>query len=290
MAAFLRRAALPAASARLGPADVGSPRGQTLSLRPPRRCALQAPVGPLIAVACEPLPNYREDPGNRGSGAAQTGMCPHRQIAVALRLKAAHCQRGLVVPEVPANGVRIRELRVARGLTQLELARRAGYSVKTIWKAEFGGNVRRQTLEHLAEALDVSWDELAFFVGGPSRDESSDLGRSRVLELIEAAQEGDREKLAAVLAPKCEIRLLGLRHIGPIPIRGCDDVLHWFRRATVWLPTSKWEVRRLVGSAEYIDAHLSIVVRQTRGPSVRHVCAAFHFCQKYLNSLDIYFG
>lgn len=55
-----------------------------------------------------------------------------------------------------ANGQRIVSLRDALDLTQEELSVRVGYSVKTIWKAESGGVLRRRTLEHLAIALNCS--------------------------------------------------------------------------------------------------------------------------------------
>jgi transcriptional regulator with XRE-family HTH domain len=50
-------------------------------------------------------------------------------------------------------GQRLRELRTRSGLTQVELARRAGYSERLIRKAEAGGSLSLATIADLAEAL-----------------------------------------------------------------------------------------------------------------------------------------
>ena len=60
-----------------------------------------------------------------------------------------------------AYGNRIRLLRDERCWTQEELARAAGYSVKTIWKAEAGRPLKRQTLTDIAHALGVPREEIA---------------------------------------------------------------------------------------------------------------------------------
>jgi len=61
---------------------------------------------------------------------------------------------------VRANGKKIVNLRDALDLTQEELSARVGYSVKTIWKAESSGVLRRRTLEHFAIALNASLDDI----------------------------------------------------------------------------------------------------------------------------------
>ena len=70
----------------------------------------------------------------------------------------------------------------------------AGYSIKTIWKAESGGQLNRQTLTDIAEALGVNLTEI---VAGPesllpTRREAAH--QQRVLEMLDAyqAQEIDR--------------------------------------------------------------------------------------------------
>ncbi len=60
-----------------------------------------------------------------------------------------------------SNGNRIRLLRDMRCWTQQQLASVAGYSIKTIWKAESGGALKRQTLADIARALDVPIQEIA---------------------------------------------------------------------------------------------------------------------------------
>lgn len=52
-----------------------------------------------------------------------------------------------------ANGSRVRDLRKARGWTQLALATRAGYSERVIRKAEGGEAIRHDVLVSLAQAL-----------------------------------------------------------------------------------------------------------------------------------------
>lgn len=70
-----------------------------------------------------------------------------------------------------ANGKRIANLRDDLDLTQEELSVKVGYSVKTIWKAESGGVLRRRTLEHFAIALNSTLEEIAYF---------SDRGRGAI--------------------------------------------------------------------------------------------------------------
>jgi transcriptional regulator with XRE-family HTH domain len=60
-----------------------------------------------------------------------------------------------------ANGKKIVDLRDKLDMTQEELSARVGYSVKTIWKAESGGVLRRRTLEHIAIALNTSLDDVS---------------------------------------------------------------------------------------------------------------------------------
>lgn len=56
---------------------------------------------------------------------------------------------------IATNGDRVRHLRGARGLSQEQLAAIVGYSIKTIYKAENGRKLRRQTIQDLADALRV---------------------------------------------------------------------------------------------------------------------------------------
>ena len=64
-------------------------------------------------------------------------------------------------------GKRIRLLRESRCWTQQHLARTAGYSVKTIWKAESGRALKRQTLTDIAHALGVQTSDIAKLPAAP---------------------------------------------------------------------------------------------------------------------------
>jgi transcriptional regulator with XRE-family HTH domain len=57
-------------------------------------------------------------------------------------------KRSLVI-----NASRLRELRMDRGWSQVELGRRAGYSERLIRKAESGGSLNCDTVEDLAAAM-----------------------------------------------------------------------------------------------------------------------------------------
>ena len=68
---------------------------------------------------------------------------------------------GLVSP-IKINGSRLRELRLAAGLSQEALAKRARVSYRTVFRLESGETktVRELTIMALADALDVTTDEL----------------------------------------------------------------------------------------------------------------------------------
>jgi len=68
---------------------------------------------------------------------------------------------------VPVNGQRLQTLRQSAGLTQEELAEKAGYSDRLIRKAEASGPLRKSTIADLADALSttaqkVTSDDLVF--------------------------------------------------------------------------------------------------------------------------------
>jgi transcriptional regulator with XRE-family HTH domain len=61
----------------------------------------------------------------------------------------------------PANaGTQIKQAREARGWTQQDLSHRAHISLKTIWAAENGESVRRNTIRRLAEVLNLDSEDL----------------------------------------------------------------------------------------------------------------------------------
>jgi transcriptional regulator with XRE-family HTH domain len=68
---------------------------------------------------------------------------------------------------VPVNGQRLQTLRQSAGMTQEELAQKAGYSDRLVRKAEASSPLRRSTVADLADALctatqKVTADDLAF--------------------------------------------------------------------------------------------------------------------------------
>ena len=68
---------------------------------------------------------------------------------------------------VPVNGQRLQTLRQLAGMTQEELAEKAGYSDRLIRKAEASGPLRKSTIANLAKALStavqkVTVDDLVF--------------------------------------------------------------------------------------------------------------------------------
>lgn len=56
--------------------------------------------------------------------------------------------------------LRIREIRLERGLTQENLAYAAGLTVKTVIRAEQGAGVNERTLRKIAKALGVEPGDL----------------------------------------------------------------------------------------------------------------------------------
>ena len=74
-------------------------------------------------------------------------------------------------------GDRIRELRVAQGLSQAELGERSGVNAVTISGIENGDNTTTETLQKLTTALDVS---LAAFFCSPLADEDAAAIAARI--------------------------------------------------------------------------------------------------------------
>jgi DNA-binding XRE family transcriptional regulator len=65
--------------------------------------------------------------------------------------------------------VRVRELRLARGLSQAQLAEVSGLSVRTIQRIERGANPGLESMRLLAAALGVELEELGATHHGPPR-------------------------------------------------------------------------------------------------------------------------
>ena len=64
---------------------------------------------------------------------------------------------------VRSNGSRVRQLRLNRGLSQLELAKLAGYSARLIRKVESSSFVDIETVKNIAQALSTTDEPVAHF-------------------------------------------------------------------------------------------------------------------------------
>lgn len=82
-------------------------------------------------------------------------------------------------------GTRIRDIRLARGLTQDELAERAGLSLGVVKKIEQGGNGRLDTYHALARALNVRTSTL-FDAGAPHATTRTDDDKVDLMPLRQA--------------------------------------------------------------------------------------------------------
>lgn len=82
-------------------------------------------------------------------------------------------------------GSRVRDIRLARGLTQEELAGRAGLSVAVVKKIEQGGNGRLDTYHALARALNVRTSQL-FDPGAPHATTRADDDKVDLMPLRQA--------------------------------------------------------------------------------------------------------
>lgn len=57
------------------------------------------------------------------------------------------------VRSIPVNSALLKKMRLESGLSQAALAKAAGYSERLVRKAEAGGSLTRQAIDHIAEAL-----------------------------------------------------------------------------------------------------------------------------------------
>jgi transcriptional regulator with XRE-family HTH domain len=90
-------------------------------------------------------------------------------------------------------GRRIRELRLARGLTQEALAEKASMNVKYLGAIERGEiNVTVSTLDRICSALGVTLGDVLADTGSPGKRD-----REQVLKAVKAIMENaDQEKVA----------------------------------------------------------------------------------------------
>lgn len=88
------------------------------------------------------------------------------------------------MPSVIPNGEAVRTRRSRKGLTQEELAEKAGYSRKTIERIENGNGTSIETLENIAEILDVRVEILLMTDNVMSGDKADERVSGVSLEII----------------------------------------------------------------------------------------------------------
>jgi transcriptional regulator with XRE-family HTH domain len=129
--------------------------------------------------------------------------------------------RGIVV-----NGRRLREIRAAAGLTQRELAMRAGVAERTVRHAEAGQRVRADFLGYLAKSLGVAISELADDQGELCVAEREQRRVALILEAIAARiGEGNWAELVNLLSRDARVVVPG-PEVVPIcgEYRGADGI------------------------------------------------------------------
>lgn len=113
-------------------------------------------------------------------------------------------------PSLAVETRRIRDLRHARKLTQLQLAMAAGVSERTVRAAETGKQVRMDSLKGIATALGV---ELSDLVAGADQLRSAHIGSERVDRLLNALRmyvdEFEIGELSQLFAANGSIEIFG---------------------------------------------------------------------------------
>lgn len=117
-------------------------------------------------------------------------------------------------PVLSANPKRVRELRHARKLTQLQLAIAADVSERTVRSAETGKRVRMDSLEQIATAMGVTLLDL---VADSNELHSANLTNSQVDQLLLGVRTYvaslDISEIARVLSPTTLINIVGPKEI-----------------------------------------------------------------------------
>lgn len=129
---------------------------------------------------------------------------------------------------VVSHGERIRNARIAHGLTQEQLAARADVDVKTIRKAEQGKRLDVDTLARLARALQIEVGEVV--ARGSSSDGPEEVRRQVVQSWVAAWDAQDIEALLALYHDDAVMHLpsgpgnpFGGRFAGKAAIRQCNQ-------------------------------------------------------------------
>lgn len=177
-----------------------------------------------------------------------------------------------------ADGQKIERFRDARGWTQEQLALVAGYSVKTIWKAEASRELKRQTLVDIAQALGVGLDEIVVdpLSVGPTKAES--VNKDRIVESLGAVL---HQNLAQAMDLVHRDALFESPAPPPFPyggmFHGRREVRNFFVRSFATAPLDTVELERLVAEGPFVDLHMRVTHEspRTRKTITYNVC--YHF-------------
>jgi len=134
---------------------------------------------------------------------------------------------------VMVNAQRLRQIRQARGLTQQQLAIRAGVGERTVRNAEQSRRIRLDFLGYLATVLGV---EIADIINDRDEMRLALLEQRRVDHIFAAieahAKEGDQQEFFKLLSPHCVLNFPGP---AVVPIsgeyRGVDGLKLFFERS-----------------------------------------------------------
>lgn len=184
----------------------------------------------------------------------------------------------------------IQHLRESHGWSQAELARRSGYSIKTIWKAETGRRLKRQTLADIAAALGTQIEAILLAA------ETSAVGlvsarRKVVLEVLAEMQRGTYECLIEHLHEDAIFVILG--HSQTVPgriLRGRGEIATWIEANAHRLPIAEIAAQCVVEEDEYIDVHMAIAGNAEWDVPWLHACALCRFWNDQVASVQVYWN
>lgn len=179
------------------------------------------------------------------------------------------------------DGKRVQLFRDVNGLTQEALAVAAGYSVKTIWKAEAGGMLRRQTLVDIAGALRVTFEDIVVERQlAATAEQTIEANKRLIAESLEALMSRD---LRASLSLVCPDAVFSFPGPASIPFAGtfCGKakIRRFYEIAFQTLPNVPAELHRIVADKDCADLHLSVTHHsRATGRTFRYpVCIHFQF-------------
>ncbi len=180
-------------------------------------------------------------------------------------------------------GKKIKLFRDARGWTQEQLAYLAGYSIKTVWKAEASGELKRQTLVDIAAALGVEPSDIVANPQGLLPTRKEEINKQIVFEVLSAFPEQNIKALMDRVH-----RDAVFEHPAPSVIpeggtfHGRSEVRRYFTLAFSELPRDhQIENEFLVADGDFVDWHCHAThTSANTGASLTYpVCFHFRFSE-----------